>query len=166
VVKPSLQLLLEARPCPCIREALADGHRVVRQGIRGFLEEAGDVQVVAEASGGQEALAMGEADRPDVLVLDGRMPRLSGVEVTRQAAERWPGVRVLILMGYDDPYVFALRHAAAGCPRPAQRVAWGAFDAVAQPVGGVEEIASLQRAPLAWIGQSCRWLVCEWHAYC
>ncbi len=99
---------------PAIRTVLADDHRVVRQGIRTFLEEAGDIEVVAEAADGEEALAMVAAHRPDVLVLDVRMPRLSGVEVTRQVAARHPAVRVLILTAYDDdPYVLALLKAGA-----------------------------------------------------
>lgn len=97
-----------------IRVVLADDHRVVRQGIRDFLEEAGDIEVVAEAADGEEALAMVAAQRPGVLVLDVRMPRLSGVEVARRVAARYPEVRVLILTAYDDdPYVFALLKAGA-----------------------------------------------------
>lgn len=99
---------------PTIRVVLADDHRVVRQGIRSFLEEAGDIEVVAEAADGEQALELVAAHKPDVLVLDVRMPKLSGVEVARQVAERHPGVRVLILTAYDDdPYIFALLKAGA-----------------------------------------------------
>jgi len=99
---------------PGIRVVLADDHPVVRQGIRDMIEEAGDIQVVAEAADGEEALAMVAAHRPDVVVLDVRMPKRSGVEVTRRVAEQYPGVRVLILTAYDDdPYVYALLKAGA-----------------------------------------------------
>jgi len=97
-----------------IRVLLADDHAVVRQGIRRFLEEAGDVEVVAEASDGAEALRLVEAHQPDVAVLDIRMPEVTGVEATRRIKVRFPQVRVLILTAYDDdPYVFALLQAGA-----------------------------------------------------
>ncbi len=97
-----------------IRVLLADDHVMVRQGIRQFLEEAGDIEVVAEAGDGAEALCLVEAHQPDVAVLDIRMPEVTGVEATRQIKDRFPQVRVLILTAYDDdPYVFALLQAGA-----------------------------------------------------
>ena len=97
-----------------IRVLLADDHVVVRQGIRAFLEEAGDITVVAEASDGVEAVHLVEEHHPDVAVLDIRMPEMTGVEATRQIKARFPDVRVLILTAYDDdPYVFALLQAGA-----------------------------------------------------
>ena len=97
-----------------IRVILADDHAVVRQGIRQFLEEAGDIEVIAEAGDGAEALHLVEAHRPDVAVLDIRMPEVTGVEATRRIKERFPQVRVLVLSAYDDdPYVFALLAAGA-----------------------------------------------------
>ena len=97
-----------------IRVILADDHAVVRKGIREFLEEAGDVEVVAEADDGAQALRLIEAHRPDVAVLDIRMPGVTGEEAARQVKDRSPQVRVLILTAYDDdPYVFALLQAGA-----------------------------------------------------
>ncbi len=97
-----------------IRVLLADDHAVVRQGIRRFLEEAGDIEVVAEAGDGREALERVREHRPDIAVLDIRMPEMSGVEMTRRVKERFPDVRVLILTAYDDdPYIFALLQAGA-----------------------------------------------------
>jgi len=97
-----------------IRVILADDHAVVRQGIRQFLEEAGDIEVVAEAGDGAEALRLVEAHQPDVAVLDIRMPEMTGVEAARRIKERFPRVRVLVLTAYDDdPYVFALLQAGA-----------------------------------------------------
>jgi DNA-binding NarL/FixJ family response regulator len=97
-----------------IRIVLADDHVMVRQGIRQFLEEAGDVEVVAEAGDGAEAVRAVEAYQPDVAVLDIRMPGVTGVEATRQIKARFPQVRVLVLTAYDDdPYVFALLQAGA-----------------------------------------------------
>ncbi len=97
-----------------IRVLLADDHAVVRKGIRQFLEEAGDIEIVAEAENGAEALRLVAETRPDVAVLDIRMPEITGVEATRRIKARHPHVRVLILTAYDDdPYVFALLQAGA-----------------------------------------------------
>jgi len=93
---------------------LADDHVLVRQGIRQFLEEEADIEVVAEAGDGAEAIRLIEAHQPDVAVLDIRMPEMSGVEATRRIKEHLPQVRVLVLTAYDDdPYVFALLQAGA-----------------------------------------------------
>jgi DNA-binding NarL/FixJ family response regulator len=97
-----------------IRVVLADDHAVVRKGIREFLEEEGDISVVAEAADGREAVALVAEHRPDVAVLDIQMPGLTGIEATRRIKAEHPGVRVLILTAYDDdPYIFALLQAGA-----------------------------------------------------
>jgi two-component system, NarL family, response regulator LiaR len=97
-----------------VRVVLADDHAVVRKGIREFLEEAPEIAVVAEAGDGAEALRLVAEHRPDVAVLDIQMPRVTGIEATRQIKAAFPDVRVLILTAYeDDPYVFALLRAGA-----------------------------------------------------
>ena len=97
-----------------IRVVLADDHAVVRKGIREFLEEAGEIVVVAEAADGEAALTAIRDMRPDVAVLDIQMPRRTGIEVTRAVrSERLP-VGVLVLTAYDDdPYVQAVLAAGA-----------------------------------------------------
>jgi DNA-binding NarL/FixJ family response regulator len=97
-----------------IRAVLADDHAVVRKGIREFLEEVGDVHVVAEATTGGEAVALTLEHRPDVTVLDIQMPEMSGVEAARQIKAQAPEVQVLVLTAYDDdPYIFAMLQAGA-----------------------------------------------------
>ena len=97
-----------------IRVLLADDHVLVRQGIRQFLEDEADIEVIAEANDGAEAIRMVQEQQPDIAVLDIRMPEVTGVEATRRIKERFPNVRVLILTAYDDdPYVFALLQAGA-----------------------------------------------------
>jgi DNA-binding NarL/FixJ family response regulator len=97
-----------------IRVVLADDHAVVRKGIREFLEEEGDIAVVAEAADGDQAIALVAEHQPDVAVLDVQMPGLSGIEATRRIKAEHLGVRVLVLTAYDDdPYVFALLQAGA-----------------------------------------------------
>jgi DNA-binding NarL/FixJ family response regulator len=66
-----------------IRVVLADDHEVVRAGIRQFFERTQDIQVVAEANDGEQAIAMIKEYHPDVAVLDIQMPQATGIEVTR-----------------------------------------------------------------------------------
>src|SRR3989304_3411922 len=97
-----------------IRVILADDHAVVRAGIRQFLEHAGDIQVVAEASDGVQAQRLIEQHLPDVAVLDIQMPQASGIEVTRWVRSHHRNVGVLVLTAYDDdPYVLAVLQAGA-----------------------------------------------------
>lgn len=97
-----------------LRVLLADDHAVVRKGIREFLEEDGEILVVAEASNGADAVRLVDEQRPTVAVLDVQMPGTNGIEATRQIKAAHPEVRVLILTAYEeDPYVFALLHAGA-----------------------------------------------------
>ena len=99
------------QPIPVL---LADDHAVVRKGIREFLEEDGQITVIAEAGDGKEALRLAGVHRPAVAVLDIQMPGMTGIEVTRQIKATLPEVRVLILTAYDDdPYIFALLRAGA-----------------------------------------------------
>jgi len=97
-----------------IRVLLADDHVVVRAGIRQFLEQSTDIQVVAEASDGQEACKLLEQFAPDVAVLDIQMPGLSGIEVTRWIRAKRLSIGILVLTAYDEePYVQAVLQAGA-----------------------------------------------------
>lgn len=97
-----------------IRVLLADDHAVVRAGICQFLEQADDIDVIAEADDGQEAMELIEEHQPDVAVLDIQMPKATGIEVTRWVREHHREVGVLILTAYDDdPYVMAVLQAGA-----------------------------------------------------
>jgi RNA polymerase sigma factor (sigma-70 family) len=99
-----------------IRVVVADDHAVVREGIRQVLERIEGLQVVAEAAGGSEALALVEEHAPDLIVLDISMPGLTGLEVTRRLREREDGMGILILSMHDNPeYVLeAIRAGADG----------------------------------------------------
>jgi DNA-binding NarL/FixJ family response regulator len=98
---------------PAIRILLADDHVVMRSGLRLLLERQPDLEVVAEAADGREAVDMSAAQKPDVVVMDIAMPRLNGVEATRQIVARHPATSVVILsMHSDESYV--LRSLKAG----------------------------------------------------
>jgi DNA-binding NarL/FixJ family response regulator len=101
-----------------IRVVLADDQALVRAGFRVLLDSAGDIEVVGEAASGDEALAQARERRPDVVLMDIRMPNVDGLEATRRIATEpaLAGVRVLILTTFEvDEYVFeALRSGASG----------------------------------------------------
>lgn len=97
-----------------IRVVLADDHAVVRAGIRKFLEKQPGIQVLAEVDDGQAAVEAIQQHAPDVVVLDIKMPRMSGIEVTRWVRANSPTTGVLILTAFDDdPYVMAVLQAGA-----------------------------------------------------
>jgi DNA-binding NarL/FixJ family response regulator len=101
-----------------IRVLLADDQTLVRAGFRVLLEKADDVEVVDEASSGAEAVEMVRRHRPDVVLMDIRMPELDGIEATRRILvdERTSGTRIIVLTTFElDEYVFeALRAGASG----------------------------------------------------
>jgi len=84
-----------------VRLIIADDHTLVRQGLRQFLEMASDIEVVGEASTGQEVLDLVAKDPPDVILLDLRMPEMDGLEVARRIQEEHPEVGVMMLSAYD-----------------------------------------------------------------
>lgn len=85
-----------------IRVFLLDDHEVVRRGVRDLLESAGDIEVVGEASTADEALRRIPATRPEVAVLDVRLPDRSGIEVCRELRVDHPDVRCVMLTSFDD----------------------------------------------------------------
>jgi two-component system, NarL family, response regulator LiaR len=99
---------------PTIRTMLVDDHAVVREGIRQILDREPDIAVIGEAERGDLALELLDLLQPDVVLLDVRMPGLSGIETTRRIRAAFPKIRVLILSAYDDFAVEAFRAGASG----------------------------------------------------
>jgi DNA-binding NarL/FixJ family response regulator len=101
---------------PKIRVLAADDQRVVREGLAMLLGLLPDVEVVGTAADGEEALALAAELRPDVILMDLRMPRVDGVEATRRLRASHPGIKVVVLTTYaDDRSVLdALRAGALG----------------------------------------------------
>ena len=97
-----------------IRILLAEDHVVVRQGTRQLLEREQDFEVVGEAGDGEEAVRLASQLKPDVVIMDVAMPKLSGIEATKQIKAILPATIVLVLTGYDyDEYIFSMLEAGA-----------------------------------------------------
>jgi DNA-binding NarL/FixJ family response regulator len=98
------------------RILLGDDHALVRRGLRLILDSEPDLTVVAEAGDGAEAVELAKIHRPDIAILDIAMPRLTGLQATRELARSLPETRVLILTMYDnEQYVLeALQAGAVG----------------------------------------------------
>ena len=92
-----------------IRVLLADDHKIVREGFRAILARAGDIEIVAEARDGQDAIRLAQELAPDVVLLDIAMPGCNGIEAARRIQSGSRAPRVLILTGLDSP---ALVHEA------------------------------------------------------
>lgn len=95
---------------------LVDDQAMIRAGLRMVLESEPDLSVVAEASNGAEAVRVGRRERPDVVLMDVRMPEMDGIEATRQLLEAAPDTKVIVVTTFDiDDYVYgALRAGASG----------------------------------------------------
>jgi len=99
-----------------IRILIADDHSVVRKGIRMLLEDETDVQIVGEASDGDEAIDLLASIDTDVLLLDITMPRMSGLDALKVISHKYPSVRTLMFSMHSNPdYILkAVQHGAAG----------------------------------------------------
>jgi DNA-binding NarL/FixJ family response regulator len=84
-------------PAAPIRVLLVDDHQILRAGVRAMIEEHRDLMVIAEASSGEEAVLQARRCRPDVVVMDVRLPGMSGIEATRRIVEQDPDAHVLVL---------------------------------------------------------------------
>lgn len=99
-----------------IRVLVVDDHRIVREGLRAMLVDVPEIEILGEAEDAEGALRLIERERPDVVLLDLRLRRTSGLDACRQITERYPDVRVVFLTVYEDEqYIFeALRAGARG----------------------------------------------------
>lgn len=117
-----------------IRIILADDHQIIREGIRSLLEKEKDMEVVAEAANGREAVELAVKHVPDVVVMDIGMPDLNGMEATRQIVEQVSDVKVLALSMHSDRQ-FAAGILAAGAA--GYLLKDSAFDELAEAIRAV-----------------------------
>ena len=97
-----------------IRVLIADDHAIVREGLRYILEANADIQVVGEAADGRQAVAEAKKVKPRIVVMDIAMPKLNGIEATRQLLEELSSVRIIILsMHYSTEHIFQALQAGA-----------------------------------------------------
>jgi two-component system, NarL family, response regulator DegU len=85
-----------------IKVVITDDHTLVRQGLRRYLDEADGIEVLGEAATGTEAVSLVGRTRPDVAILDIRMPEMDGIQAARAIAEQHPDTRVIMLTAHDD----------------------------------------------------------------
>ncbi len=88
---------------PPRRVVIVDDHELLRTGTRRIFEEAAGYDVVGEAADGDEALAVIDTVRPDVALVDIRLPSMNGIELARRIGERHPQTTIIVLSAYDDP---------------------------------------------------------------
>ena len=97
-----------------IKILIADDHAVVREGTRQILEQEADLEVVAEAADGEEAVRLAGSSKPDVAIIDIAMPKVDGIEATKQIKALHPDMAILVLTAYDDDqFIFGLLEAGA-----------------------------------------------------
>jgi len=97
-----------------IRVVIADDHALFREGTRNLIEQETDLEVAGEASDGEEAVELVTRLKPHVALIDIAMPKVNGIEATRQIKARCPATAIIILTAYDDDqYVFTLLEAGA-----------------------------------------------------
>jgi two-component system NarL family response regulator len=129
-----------------IRLLIADDHPIVRDGVAAIINQHPDLEIVAEASNGSEAVAAFEAHKPDVALIDLRMPDIDGIKVIQQIRERSADARIIVLTTFDaeEDVASAMRAGAKGyilkdCPRrdlvDAIRVVHSGSTWIAPPVG-------------------------------
>ncbi|HEY5889834.1 MAG TPA: response regulator transcription factor [Acidimicrobiia bacterium] len=99
-----------------IRVLLADDQAMIRSGLRMILESEADLLVIGEAENGEEAIRLSKREKPDVVLMDVRMPGVDGLEATRLIHQTLPDVKVIVLTTFDlDEYIYAaLRGGASG----------------------------------------------------
>lgn len=119
-----------------VQVLLVDDHKMVRQGLRSVLDAYDDLQVVAEAGDGAEAVKLVGDLRPRVVVMDINMPRMNGIEATTHIKTQWPETTVIgISVNTGDANSDAMKRAGAAAVLPKDTAVDRLHDAIVQEVG-------------------------------
>ena len=99
-----------------INVLIVDDQKILQDGLKAILETDSNIKVISTASGGEAAIKLIEKNKPDVILMDIRMPEMNGVECTRIIKERWPDISVVVLTTFNDEEFIAdaLRYGASG----------------------------------------------------
>jgi DNA-binding NarL/FixJ family response regulator len=136
-----------------IRIMLADDHPIARAGIRKFLNKATDIEIIAEAADGNQALDLAKKLVPDVLLLDIELPGLKGVEVARELQAMGSPVRILVLSTYDDKqFIFGLLGNGAAGYLTKEEV----------PETIVEAVRGVARGEKGWVSRRVAAIMSAW----
>ena len=104
----------EMKPMNKIRVLIVDDHAIVREGLRTLIEAQPDIEVLGEATNGEEAINKTRETQPDIVLMDITMPVMNGLEATRQIRQKQPDVKILVLtMHESDDYFFSILEAGA-----------------------------------------------------
>ena len=103
-------------PSSFARLIIADDHELVREAMRSLLDSEPDLRIIDEAKDGQESIELTRLQRPDLVIMDVRMPKVNGLEATQTIKEELPTTKVLIWSAYEDPVLVsdAVRAGADG----------------------------------------------------
>jgi DNA-binding NarL/FixJ family response regulator len=96
-----------------VRIIIADDHELVREVMRSILNSEPDLRIIDEAKDGQESIDLCRLQRPELVLMDVRMPKMNGLEATQTIKEELPTTKVLIMSAYEDPF-FVSRAVRAG----------------------------------------------------
>lgn len=136
-----------------IKIMLADDHPVARAGIRKFLNRATDIDIIAEADNGTEALELARQLVPDVLLLDIELPGLKGIEIARELQAMKSPVKILVLSSYDDKqFIFGLLGSGASGYLTKEEV----------PETIVDAVRGVARGEKGWVSRRVAAIISAW----
>jgi len=136
-----------------IRVMLADDHPVTRAGVRKFLSKASDIEVIAEADNGIQALEMAKKLEPDVLLLDIELPGIKGLEIARELQALHSPIKILVLSSYDDKqFIFGLQGNGASGYLTKEEI----------PETIVEAVRGVARGEKGWVSRRVAAIMSAW----